>query len=1096
MALQLIAGASGSGKTYYANHMIMEEAVKCPDTNYYVIVPEQLNLSMQQDFLKISPTNTLFNVDVVSFGRLAERIIGRCGMVVPDLIDDTGKCLLLRKVAGDVQEELTVFKRQIKKPGFVQLMKSILSELLQYDITDQKLEELSQAANMPLGLKGKLRDMFLIYRAFNSALDNGIPKESLLSFVNRILPEVEHIKDSVFLFDGFTGFTPLQEKFIESLMSLGKMVYVTVTTERSAINEKKMDSFELFYMSHITINGLYRCAERAKAKVLSPVVLDKNERTKREDLLFLEKQIFRKDARYYDSTPENIRLTEMENPLSEIRCVAEQIYNCVSKKGYRYRDIAVIMGNMESYAPHVTRVFSQAGFSYYMDNKKNINSMPIVSYILYALEAVRWNADYENMFNFLKTGIVLDPEECSILENYVLSKGIRGFSAWKKQWKKEMQNMSGYTLAQINEIREKAIKNLLPLKEVLENDSCTAIEMLSAIVIMMQEDDVYGHVERQKEWYAEAGNAVYENLYDQIYEKIMDVFDQFAQTLGDKHIPVSECHDILSAGFSEIKAGIIPATADCIIVGDLQRTRVENAKVLFFVGLNDGNVPAIDNKVDMLNKRDREILVEDYSVELAPTVDTKQSFQRYYFYLTITKPSEYLYLSYAEMDNQGGSISPSSYLRELHQLYPAMEEQYAMPGEYFINDDTLLDMFANEVRIVPEKGISHKLRLIAGDLWSREENRNIMSHMISQAFFSYKAQNIGLERAETLYGKVIHASATRLETEGACPYAHFMKYGLGLSERDIYEVSQRDMGSVYHMVLEQFFKTAKENSVNWLELTTEERNDYICCCMESIAENYKDKLFKSTAKNRYFTNRISTVVGNAVKVLAKQVENAGYTVKDVEISFTAQESAELNIPLDNGGNMQLSGRVDRLDIKESESIMYAKVIDYKTGSVSFDATLAYNGLQLQSIYMNGAEGIVKREYPEKEVHTGGFAYFHIKDQYIETDGTESTEQIEEKIMKEMEMTGIVNLAAEPNAKKNGVEESTLKSIKAKVEKEAKKLGNKIANGDVEIAPYKRKDNTACDYCPYKAICGFDCNLPGYEYRRLKEVSKEDFSDND
>lgn len=1096
MALQLIIGPSGSGKTKYANQMIMDEARKNPEKMYYVVVPEQLNLSMQQHFLRISPTGTLFNVDVVSFDRLAERILNRCGYEMPELVDDTGKCLVLRKVAGDIRDNLTAFKRPIRKAGFIQLLKSTLSELLQYEITDERLYELSMADNMPIGLSQKLKDMYIIYRAFNEAMDDKeIPKETILSYVNKMLSKADFIKDCVFLFDGYTGFTPIQEVFVESLIDKSEMVYATVTMDRETLNKKEQDSYNRFYMSSLAMKSLYCCAANRNAKVLSPVVLTENHRTSKEDLMFLEKNLFKisDEKIYYEDELENIHLSFMENPLEEVRCVAEQIYHLVTDEHYRYKEIAVVTGNMDAYIPHISRVFHQAGFSYYMDTKKDIHDTPVISYILYAIKAIWHNADYENMFGFLKTGIILNTEECSILENYVLAKGIRGFSAWSKEWKKEMKTMAGYTMEHINEIREKAIQNLLPLRKVLLDKTSTVLDVLEAIATMMQEDDVYDFVSSQAEWYEEHGDIVRKELYSQLYDKVLEVFDQFAQTLGSRIIPVEEYHDILLAGFSEIKAGVIPATSDCIIVGDMERTRVEDIKVLFFLGLNEGNVPTQNNKIDLINQRERDILLHDYKVELTPDVESKQSFQKFYFYLITTKAAEQLYLSYVEMDNQGGSMNPSSYLRELKTMFPCLDEAYAEAGTYYINDNTMLDIFAAELRNVKENGITTTLRNVAGNLWSREANRPIMSDMLNRAFFMYEPENIGLIRAKNLYGSVIQTSPTRLEQEATCPFSQFLKYGIGLTERDVYEVSQKDIGSVYHMALEQFFKVTKTDKINWVELSKEERGQYIDSCMESISEEYKDRLFKSTAKNKYFTKRISVVLTNTIDVLAKQIQKSGYSVKDVEINFSGKNSSELDLVLDNENRMLISGRVDRMDVKDSENnIMYAKVIDYKTGSTTFDATLAYNGLQLQLIYMDAATGIVKREYPDRNVHSGGFAFFQVKDQYVETDGTDSPEQLEEKLMKNMEMTGVINLAAEPDAKKNGVEEATLIAIQKRVKSEAIRLGNKICNGEIEAAPYKRNDHTGCTYCPYKAVCGFDVGLPGYKYRVLKEVSKDTF----
>lgn len=1096
MALQLIIGASGSGKTYHANRMIMDEAIKNPDKMYYVVVPEQLNLSMQQHFLHISPTKTLFNIDVVSFERLAERILSRCGLDMPNLVDDTGKCLVLRKVSGDIREKLTAFKRPVRKAGFIQLLKSMLSELLQYDISDKRLHELSMEPKMPIGLNQKLKDMYVIYHAFNETMNGEeIPKETILSYVNKLLFQAEFIKDCVFLFDGFTGFTPIQEIFVQTLIAKGSMVYATVTMDKETLSEKEQDNFNRFYMSSLAVRSLYRCAGAYNSKVLSPVILTENMRTKKADLRFLERNLFKtsKSKVFYENEPENIYVTSMENPLEEVKCVAEKIYHLVADEHYRYKEIAVIAGNMEAYIPHVSRVFTQAGFSYYMDNKKNVHDTPVISYILYAIKAIWHNASYDDMFGFLKTGIILNTEECSILENYVLAKGIRGFSSWTKEWKKEMKNMEGYTLEEINHIRQKAIENLLPLRETLIDENATVLDVLEALVNMMQSDDVYGFITKQAEWYEEHGDNVRAELYSQLHEKVLEVFDQFAQTLGNQVILLEEYHDILLAGFSEIKAGVIPATSDCIIVGDMQRTRVEDIKVLFFLGLNDGCIPAKPDRIDILNEREREILSNDYHVELTPNTESKLSFQKFYFYLLVTKAADKLYLSYSEMDNSGGGLNPSSYLREIKSLFLCLDETFSEAGSYYINDKTMLDVLATELRKLNEDGVTHTLKEIAGDLWSRKENRPIMTDMINRAFFQYLPETIGMSRAENLYGATIQTSPTRLEQEATCPFSQFLKYGVGLTERDVYEVSQRDIGSIYHMALEQFFKMTKEQKMNWVDLSTEERSRQIGTCMEEIAETYKDSLFRSTAKNKYFVRRISTVLTNTVDVLATQIKQSGYSVKDVEINFSGRTSAELNLPMKNGNNMVVSGRVDRMDVKDSENdIMYARVIDYKTGNTTFDATLAYNGLQLQLLYMDAATGIVKREYPEKEIQSGGFAFFQVKDQYVETDGSDSPEQLKEKLMKSMEMSGIINLKAEPNAKKNGVKEENLRAIQDHVKKEAIRLGNKICNGDVEARPYKRNDKTGCTFCPYKAVCGFDASLPGYAYNLLKEISNDGF----
>ncbi len=58
--------------------------------------------------------------------------------------------------------------------------------------------------------------------------------------------------------------------------------------------------------------------------------------------------------------------------------------------------------------------------------------------------------------------------------------------------------------------------------------------------------------------------------------------------------------------------------------------------------------------------------------------------------------------------------------------------------------------------------------------------------------------------AKVLYGEVSPYSATRLERYSACAFAHFLQYGLKLTERAEYEFRAMDMGNIMHKVLEKF----------------------------------------------------------------------------------------------------------------------------------------------------------------------------------------------------------------------------------------------------------------------------------------------------
>ena len=140
MALQFIFGGSGSGKSYYLYKQIIREAGKNPALNYMVLVPEQFTMQTQRDLVFMHDRKGIMNIDVLSFGRLAYRIFEETGKGNAQVLDDEGKNLIIRKLAGSVESRLRILKGNMKRFGYISEIKSVLSEFDQYDIGSEELE--------------------------------------------------------------------------------------------------------------------------------------------------------------------------------------------------------------------------------------------------------------------------------------------------------------------------------------------------------------------------------------------------------------------------------------------------------------------------------------------------------------------------------------------------------------------------------------------------------------------------------------------------------------------------------------------------------------------------------------------------------------------------------------------------------------------------------------------------------------------------------------------------------------------------------------------------------------------------------------------
>ena len=166
MAFSLITGGSGAGKTEYIYKKVIDWSMKEPQRQFFVIVPEQSTMQGQKDIVRLHPRRGTMNIDIVSFERLAYRIFGELSLPQPEILDDTGKTMVLRKLAGEQKDQLLLFSAHLNQTGFIDEIKSMLSEFYQYGITPEALKEQMEKWDMGQVLQGKLTDMNVIYRAF------------------------------------------------------------------------------------------------------------------------------------------------------------------------------------------------------------------------------------------------------------------------------------------------------------------------------------------------------------------------------------------------------------------------------------------------------------------------------------------------------------------------------------------------------------------------------------------------------------------------------------------------------------------------------------------------------------------------------------------------------------------------------------------------------------------------------------------------------------------------------------------------------------------------------------------------------------------
>lgn len=1097
MPLKFVFGPSGSGKSSYLYQHVIQESMKYPERNYIVLVPEQFTMQTQKDLVMMHERKGIMNIDVLSFARLAYRVFEETGGGGLPVLDDEGKNLILRKIAGDYESELKMLGGHMKKQGYISEVKSVISEFTQYDIGEDEIERVMESAGESSRLYYKLADIRLLYRGFTDYLrEKYITKEELLDVLSREVEKSERLKNSTVVLDGFTGFTPVQDRLLGELMRHCREVIVTVTMDRRENPYVYEHPYQLFALSKQMVTSLLQIAKQNKIPVEEPVELYDHvpwRFKEQEALAFLEKHLFRYGAGAYEKEQEQVKLHLAKNPREEAYAVAEQVRRMMREDGYRLRDIGVIVSDMDVYADHLKQAFIKYDIPFFMDHKRSILLNSFVEYIRSVLHMAEQSFSYESVFRFLRTNLAgFTYEEIDELENYVIGLGIKGYKHWQEKWTRKLKGMAQEDLDKMNHYRRQLVEKVDGLIYVLRQRRKTVADITRAIYEFMVQENLQVRLAEQEELFKAKGELALAREYAQIYRIVIELFDKFVELLGDEEVSLSEYCKLLDAGLEEARVGVIPPEVDQVVIGDMQRTRLKDIKALLFAGANDVYLPGALLRTGLLSELDREKFARE-KLTLSAGGKEKAYVQKFYLYLNLTKPSEKLNIYYSKVSADGKSVRPSYLIQELQKLFPKLkvrdEERYLKEQELTenIGFDRMIREFVQKRHETDGAWCELYSWYKKNPKWQEKVER-----FLEAGYYRKPLDALTEEAAKRLYGEEFETSITRMERFAVCAFSHFLTYGLGLREREEYDFQAADLGNVCHRALERFSYKVERETGDWLKLTEEQRNQYVEESVEEAIADYGNSILYSSSRNAYLIVRMKRMLEKTVWALTKQLAAGDFKPSAYEMRFA-------------------NGKIDRVDTCEDGDCIYVKVIDYKTGSKSFDVTALYHGLQLQlMVYMDAALQLEQKKHPQKEILPAGVFYYRIQDPLIDRP-KEGEEQ--ESILKELKPDGMISLEKEVlehldhcmvgessvipvKYNKNGSLSKSSKAASAQdfylmmkyAVNKVEEIRQKILSGDVKVNPYRRGTETSCDYCSYRQICGFDTKMEGYRYREIDVMS--------
>ena len=1110
MSLRIIYGKPGTGKSEFCFKEIANLIDK--EKKIYMITPEQFSFTAEKKLMEAVNRDAVLNAEVVTLSRLAYRVINEIGGANKTQISKCGKAMLIYLILNKYKKDLKFLGKSDEN---IELSMNTIKEFKKHGIG---IEDLKNETNdtEDMYLKSKLLDMILIYEKFEEQIQNKyIEDTDLLNILSQNLQQTNIIKDSIIYLDEFAGFTGQEYEVIKKLIEQAKQVNITMCIDNLDINTNP--DTDIFYSNKQTLKKILNLVKENGFNLEEPVFLNNTYRFKTEELKHLSENISNIKINKYNEETKNIQLFLAQNPYSEIEQIAKQITKLVRDENLRYKEIAIIAKNIDEYSSLVRSIFSKYEIPVFIDEKRDLNQNIITQYILSIIEILNKNFTTESIFFYLKSGFCdIEKDEIFKLENYCTKWGIKQ-NKWKKEFTHEKENVDKtQEIERLNELRKEIVEPLLDLKKKIDSEK-TAKNISKCLYEFLNNQNIEEKIQIKVNELQERGLIELADEYIQSYKTILEILDEIVLAFGEDKITLDKYSKILKVGMQNSELGRIPGTQDQVTFADVERSRSHKVKTVFLIGVNDGQFPSINKDEGFFNDEDREYL-KNKGLEIAKGTTENLYEENFNIYKAFTTAENNIYISYCSTDKEGKSLRPSIFINKIKRIFPKLkEESDVVNKKYEIANSkvTYEELLENIAKLKDKEKIDEIWYLIYQYYKSQNEWEEILDKDLQVLFYTNQPQELRKENVEKLYGNTLNTSISRLEKYRSCPFSYYLQYGLKLKEKEELKIHTFDTGSFMHDAIDKFFETTRKEDINLAELEEDDIFELISKIIEEKLEDAKNYMFTATVKYKVLVRRLKRIVTKALKYIIQTIIHSDFNIEGTEVEFGQKGKYKpIILELENGKKIEITGKIDRIDTANEEDGKYLRIIDYKSSSKNIDLNEVYAGLQIQLLtYMDAICN-------EEDIIPAGIFYFSLLEQMIKADKKITEEKIEEMIQKNFKMKGLIvadvkiikmndNTLTSGSSKlvpaaitasggvnqkwTNGVTKEEFKILQDYINLTIKQIGEEILSGNIEIKPYNKKGKTPCEYCEYKAICGFNPKYKDNKYNYIPQnISIEDF----
>ena len=1080
MSLRLITGRAGTGKSTFIHKEIVDDLIQNPlGDPIFIIVPDQMTFQTEYELTNLYGLKGIMRAQVLTFKRLAWFVLQETGGISKDKVDAVGYRMLLRRILEEHKEEFELFKNAAGKTGFTKEIEKLLKEFSQYNVTNQTMSVIIQELEFngaSKALLDKMHDVQIILMQLEARIGTGyVDGEGFFDTLVEKIPFSEAIQSAHIYYDGYTAFTGQEFEILKLLIQYAKRSTVVLPLENI---QKDLVETSLFYRPALTHEKIMQAAREIHTTtnteliIESPIHFSDVHRYENADLRHIE-QYFHA-GRYRTMTAGgDMKVFEGANPRAEVQAIAREIKRLVTDEGYRYKDIGIMYRQTDVYEPIIRTTFYDYEIPMFSNEKKPMLYHPLIEFSRSAFEILLSNWRYEPVFRAVKTDLFFDindgiehaRKQMDQLENYVIARGIQGYRWFEENYwtYRRFKSIDDYSIPRTTaeEEHEQFLKQqrdviIRPLQIFEQKVAQASVGRDYAIALfeLVEALNIYEKLAKLSKRESEADELQLSIEHEQAWNSWMNVLEQFDVMFGDKSLTTEEVALILQEGYEALQFTSIPPSIDEVTVANVEHSRFDNMKVIFVIGVNDGVFPMRMDAGGLITDEEREVF-KQAEFELAPSLKSRLMQESFLFYKAISSPTNKLYITFANADEEGKGKLPSIYINRLHKLFEVDvngERVKTLPVERILIDpieeiqDDLEKPFTSRTvsKYIrhPQAALGYLMMQLKTSLLKRKEiapewaalkayyeqhpkwaeQLSIVTRPLTKGNV---AEPLPEAMAEALYGEQFNASVSRIENYYSCAYAHFVSYGLKLQERQEFKLETFAMGDLFHDALRRIL--SERDGLMSKDSSFGDCMKKAADTVETIIQSFSYQILQSSARYEYIKKKLIKIVGRTLYALLKQhhfsqfkpiAHEQSFGMKGLKGDENEAQLEGLAITLNNGRKMNIRGQIDRIDAYKDGNEVFLRVIDYKSSKRDLNLTEVYNGISLQLLtYLevatqNAGELIQSTElFKNIEqleniiVQSAGMFYFHVHNPLITVADYSNLSALEDERLKQYKLKG-------------------------------------------------------------------------------------------